>query len=100
MVIPAEAYKEGDKLIPWKILGTCKGKELEGIRYEQLLPFEANTLEKITAETPGADPFRVITGDFVTTEDGTGIVHTAPAFGADDYKCWKEKQFGYFNTGG
>jgi isoleucyl-tRNA synthetase len=92
--LPAEAYKEGDKLIPWKILGTCKGKELEGIRYEQLLPFEANTLEKITAETPGADPFRVITGDFVTTEDGTGIVHTAPAFGADDFRVGKKNNLG------
>ncbi|MEI2748571.1 MAG: isoleucine--tRNA ligase [Ferruginibacter sp.] len=92
--LPPEEYKEGDKLIPWKILGTCSGKELEGIRYEQLLPFEANTLEKITEETPGADPFRVITGDFVTTEDGTGIVHTAPAFGADDFRVGKKNNLG------
>ncbi len=65
----------------WKILGEFKGVELEGIRYEQLLPFAANAPEK-----SGGDPFRVLLGDFVTTEDGTGIVHTAPAFGADDYR--------------
>ncbi len=65
----------------WKILGEFKGVELEGIRYEQLLPFAANAPEK-----SGGDPFRVLPGDFVTTEDGTGIVHTAPAFGADDYR--------------
>jgi len=80
------AYKEGDKLVPWKIIANFKGNELEGLEYEQLLPFEASTLEKIREITAGAEPFRVITGDFVTTEDGTGIVHTAPAFGADDYK--------------
>ena len=54
---------------------------VEEIRYEQLLPFEANAPEK-----SGGDPFRVLCGDFVTTEDGTGIVHTAPAFGADDFR--------------
>jgi isoleucyl-tRNA synthetase len=69
------------KILPWKILGEFKGSELEGLRYEQLLPYEANT-----AAEAGGDPFRVLLGDFVTTEDGTGIVHTAPAFGADDYK--------------
>ncbi|HEV2483425.1 MAG TPA: isoleucine--tRNA ligase [Puia sp.] len=69
------------KLLPWKILGELKGADLEGLRYEQLLPYEANT-----KEAAGGDPFRVLLGDFVTTEDGTGIVHTAPAFGADDYK--------------
>jgi isoleucyl-tRNA synthetase len=76
-----DTYKEGDKLIPWTILGSCSGAELESCRYEQLLPYEANS-----AEVSGGDPFRVLVGDFVTTEDGTGIVHTAPAFGADDYK--------------
>jgi isoleucyl-tRNA synthetase len=69
------------KLLPWKILGEFKGAELEGLRYEQLLPYEANSPKEA-----GGDPFRVLLGDFVTTEDGTGIVHTAPAFGADDYR--------------
>ena len=80
------AYNETSSIIPWEILATCRGSELEGLRYEQLIPLEANSLEKIKAITPEADPFRVLTADFVTTEDGTGIVHTAPAFGADDYK--------------
>ena len=80
------AYNETSSIIPWEILATCKGSELEGLRYEQLIPLEANSLDKIKAITPEADPFRVLTADFVTTEDGTGIVHTAPAFGADDYK--------------
>ncbi|MBS1733561.1 MAG: isoleucine--tRNA ligase [Bacteroidetes bacterium] len=88
------AYKEGDKLIPWKILATAKGSELKGISYEQLLPAEANSIEKIQEITPGADPFKVITGDFVTTEDGTGIVHTAPAFGADDFKVGQKNNLG------
>ena len=88
------AYKEGDKVIPWKILQEFKGKELEGLTYDQLLPSDANTLEKIQEITPGAEPFRVITGDFVTTEDGTGIVHTAPAFGADDYKVGQKNNLG------
>jgi len=87
-------YKEGDKLIPWKIIANFKGSQLEGLAYEQLLPFEANSLEKIHEITPGAEPFRVITGDFVTTEDGTGIVHTAPAFGADDYKVGQKNNLG------
>jgi len=69
------------KILPWKILGEFKGSDLEGLRYEQLLPYEANT-----ADVAGGNPFRVLLGDFVTTEDGTGIVHTAPAFGADDYR--------------
>ena len=78
-----ENFKEGDKNIPYKILSECKGADLVGIRYEQLmklaLPYE-------NAE----NAFRVIAGDFVTTEDGTGIVHTAPTFGADDAKVAKE----------
>ncbi len=88
------SYKEGDKIIPWKQLSSFKGKELEGIRYGQLLPSEANTPEKIEELTPGATPFKVILGDFVTTEDGTGIVHTSPAFGADDYKVGKKNNLG------
>jgi len=89
-----EAYKEGDKIIPWNIITTFKGTELEGLQYEQLMPSEANTLEKIQEITPGAEPFRILLGDFVTTEDGTGIVHTAPAFGADDYKVGKKNNLG------
>jgi isoleucyl-tRNA synthetase len=88
------AYKEADKIIPWKIIAEFKGSELEGLQYEQLLPSEANTLEKIQGITPDARPFRVILGDFVTTEDGTGIVHTAPAFGADDYRVGKKNNLG------
>jgi len=87
-------YSAEVKLLPWKIIAELKGKDLEGIVYEQLLPFEANSLEKIQEITPGAQPLRVITGDFVTTEDGTGIVHTAPAFGADDYKAGKKNNLG------
>ncbi len=89
-----QAYKDGDKLIPWKIITEFKGKDIEGLLYYQLLPCESNTLEKIKELTPGAKPFRVITGDFVTTEDGTGIVHTAPAFGADDFKAGKKNNLG------
>jgi isoleucyl-tRNA synthetase len=87
-------YKEGDKLIPWKRIESFIGSELNGISYEQLMPSEANTLEKIREITPGAEPFKIITGDFVTTEDGTGIVHTAPAFGADDFKVGKKYNLG------
>jgi isoleucyl-tRNA synthetase len=87
-------YKEGDKAIPWRILGEYKGKDLEGIFYEQLLPSEANTIEKIQETTSGAEPFKIITGDFVTTEDGTGIVHTAPAFGADDFRAGQKNNLG------
>ncbi len=87
-------YKENSKVLPWKILVQLKGKELEGITYEQLLPCESNTTEKIREITPDAVPFKIITGDFVTTEDGTGIVHTAPAFGADDYKIGKKNNLG------
>ena len=89
-----EDYKEGDKIIPWSILASFKGKDLETTGYEQLLPYEANSIAKIQEETPDAKPFRVITGDFVTTEDGTGIVHTAPAFGADDYRVGKKNNIG------
>jgi isoleucyl-tRNA synthetase len=84
-----EAYTSETKIIPYTILGLYKGSELEGLRYEQLLPFESNK-----PELSGGDPFRVICGDFVTTEDGTGIVHTAPAFGADDYKVGQKNNLG------
>ncbi len=89
-----DTYSAETKLIPWAVLEEFKGSELEGMAYEQLLPFEANTLEKIQELTPGAQPFRVITGDFVTTEEGTGIVHTAPAFGADDFRVGKKNNLG------
>ena len=82
-------YKEGDKILPWKVLANFKGSQLEECRYEQLLPFEANAPEK-----SGGDPFRVLIGDFVTTDDGTGIVHTAPAFGADDFRVGKKYGLG------
>lgn len=84
-----DTYKEGDKILPWKILTTFKGSLLEECRYEQLLPFEANAPDKT-----GGDPFRVLIGDFVTTDDGTGIVHTAPAFGADDFRVGKKYGIG------
>ena len=89
-----ENYTSETKLIPWKIVAEFKGKEFEGISYEQLLPSDSNTLEKIREETPGAEPFKVVLGDFVTTEDGTGIVHTAPAFGADDFRVGQKNNLG------
>ena len=89
-----ENYTADVKLLPWKILAEFKGKDLEGVEYEQLLPSEANTVEKIQEITPGAQPFKVILGDFVTTEDGTGIVHTSPAFGADDFKVGQKNNLG------
>lgn len=70
-------YSAGDKKIPYYVAGTCAGKDLTGIRYEQLLPYAQPYYDADKA-------FVVIPGDFVTTEDGTGIVHTAPTFGADD----------------
>jgi isoleucyl-tRNA synthetase len=90
-----ENYDESVKLLPWKILAEFKGKDVEGCRYEQLLPYEANSVKNIQPLTDEApDPFKIIVGDFVTTEDGTGIVHTAPAFGADDYKVGKKYNIG------
>ncbi len=76
-------YEAGAKQIPYYIVGTCKGQDLVGLRYKQLLPFAQ------PAENPEA-AFQVIGGDFVTTEDGTGIVHTAPTFGADDARVAAE----------
>ena len=78
--IAFEDYKAGDKLVPFKVLdGKMKGTELVGIRYEQLIPWF----------NPGEGAFKVIPGDYVTVEDGTGIVHIAPTFGADDAKVAK-----------
>lgn len=76
-------YKAEDKKIPYQVLAECKGADLVGIQYEQLLPYV------LPFQNP-ENAFRVISGDFVTTEDGTGIVHTAPTFGADDAKVAKE----------
>ena len=83
------SFAEGDKIVPWKALATFKGSQLDGLRYEQLMPFEANNPANIEG-----DPFKIILGDFVTTEDGTGIVHTSPAFGADDYKVGQKNNLG------
>lgn len=89
-----DGYTADVKLIPWRIVASCKGADLENAGYEQLLPYEANSPAAVEAITPGAKPFRVLVGDFVTTEDGTGIVHTAPAFGADDYKVGQKYNIG------
>ena len=74
-----DSYKPGDKLIPFKVIAEYKGTDLVGMEYEQLLPWV----------NPGEGAFRVIAGDYVTTEDGTGIVHIAPTFGADDAQVAK-----------
>ena len=84
-----EGFAQGDKIIPWSIIETFKGSQLNGLRYEQLMPFEANAPKNIEG-----DPFKIVVGDFVTTEDGTGIVHTSPAFGADDYKVGQKNNLG------
>ena len=111
--LPLEDYKAGDKVIPYRVVGSHKGHELEGMRYSQLMPWVKST-EKLADTAPDfvkeyaqANPdavfevghdkfveleelgFRVILGDYVTTEDGTGIVHIAPTFGADDARVAK-----------
>ena len=75
-----EDYKAGDKLVPWQVVATVDGSELVGLHYEQLIPWV----------NPGEGAFRVIPGDYVTTEDGTGIVHIAGTFGADDLRVSKQ----------
>ena len=80
-----EDYKPGDKNIPFVVTAECKGKQLESGPYEQLLPFVQPT---------DGDAFKVIIGDFVTTTDGTGIVHIAPSFGADDFRVAKQNGIG------
>ena len=77
--IALEDYKPGDKLVPWKVVGECMGTDLVGMHYRQLIPWMS----------PGDDAFRVIPGDYVTTVDGTGIVHIAGTFGADDLRVSK-----------
>lgn len=79
-----EEYKEGDKLIPYKVIDSFKGSALIGTEYEQLLPYVA----------PSGPAFKVIEGDFVTTEDGTGIVHISPTFGADDFRAAQKAGIG------
>ncbi|MFZ4547149.1 MAG: isoleucine--tRNA ligase [Bacteroidales bacterium] len=83
--IPMSEYVPGQKTIPFEILESFTGKDLAGLRYDQLLPYE---------QPETGDAFVVITGDFVTTEDGTGIVHIAPSFGADDFKVAKQNGIG------
>ncbi len=78
-------YKKEDKKIPYILLNECKGQDLVGTTYEQLLPY-------VLPHNNPENAFRVISGDFVTTEDGTGIVHTAPTFGADDALVAKQAQ--------
>ncbi len=80
-----EDYEAGQKAIPFKVVQECSGADLAGIRYEQLLPY---------AQPDDGDAFRVVTADFVTTEDGTGIVHIAPSFGADDFKVGRDNGIG------
>lgn len=80
-----DSYETGQKNIPYEIVAEFIGKKLAGIRYEQLLPY---------AQPNDGDAFRVVIGDFVTTDEGTGIVHIAPSFGADDYKVAKENGIG------
>jgi len=80
-----DAYQAGDKLIPFEMIKEVKGAELKGIKYQQLLNF---------AQVENGKAFEIITGDFVTTEDGTGIVHIAPSFGADDFKVAKQHGIG------
>ena len=81
--ISFQDYKFGDKLIPWEVVAEFKGAEIEGLRYHQLMPY-------VTSEELREKAFRVILGDFVTTEDGTGIVHTSPTYGADDFRVARE----------
>ena len=83
--IKLEDYKPGDKAIPFEVVKEFKGKDIAGIRYEQLFPY---------AQPEDGDAFKVLLGDFVTTEDGTGIVHLAPSFGADDFRVAKQNGMG------
>ncbi|MBS4012578.1 MAG: isoleucine--tRNA ligase [Bacteroidetes bacterium] len=83
--LPFDEFHPGDKNIPFEIVDVYKGAKFENIRFEQLLPY---------AQPEEGDPFRVVLGDFVTTEDGTGIVHIAPSFGADDFRVGKQYNLG------
>ena len=79
------AYQVNDKILPWRRVGSLTAENLNGSTYEQLLPY---------AQPIDGDAFRIIIGDFVTTEDGTGIVHIAPSFGADDQMAAKKNGIG------
>lgn len=81
--IDLKDYKFGDKIIPWEVCAEFSGAQMVGLRYEQLFPY-------VTSEELREKAFRVIDGDFVTTEDGTGIVHAAPTYGADDFRVCQE----------
>jgi len=83
--LPLENYEAGNKHIPYKIIDEFKGEKIVGLRYEQLLPYK---------QPEDGDAFRVVHGDFVTTEEGTGIVHIAPSFGADDFMVAKKNGIG------
>ena len=83
--IPFDSYQEGDKMIPYEITGRYKGSQLELIDFEQLLPY---------VQPSDGEAFKVLLGDFVSTEDGTGIVHIAPSFGADDMQVAKKYGIG------
>ena len=83
--LPLEEYKAGDKVVPYRVIAEYKGADLVGMHYAQLYPWVKPVVkEGDKAVDASADAFRVIPGDYVTTEDGTGIVHIAPTFGADD----------------
>ena len=86
-------FKAGDKELPYEVLAGCKGRDLEGLRYEQLIPWVKPTNDDRTPCGEN-DAFRIILGDYVTTEDGTGIVHIAPTFGADDARVAKKAGIG------
>lgn len=81
--LPFEDYKEGDKLIPWEIAATFMGSDLLNLRYHQLMPYVSN-------ENLEQNAWKVIPADFVTTDDGTGIVHIASVYGADDFRAARE----------
>ena len=91
-----ENYKIGDKNIPFNIIFELKGSDLEGLQYDQLLPFEVNKNVELNGETINFYEAggKIIIGDFVTTTDGTGIVHLAPSFGADDFRVAKQNNIG------
>lgn len=80
-----EDFKDGDKRIPYRVVSEHKGSEFEGMQFEQLLPYQ---------QPVDGDAFRVLTGDFVTTDEGTGIVHIAPSFGADDFRICRQHGIG------
>lgn len=82
--LPLDSYKQGDKVVPYEVVAEYKGTDLVGMHYEQLFPWVKPVVKEGDEIKVSNDGFRVIPGDYVTTEDGTGIVHIAPTFGADD----------------